>query len=173
MNVILWVKGSSAAIPFGTLVAILAMWFGISVPLTFLGAYFGFKERSIEHPVRTNQIPRQIPCQSFFTKPVPGIVMGGILPFGCIFIQLFFILNSICVSGTYQRDSCVVALIYPKSAVEGEKRGFQILEQLHWLYGHLTVLHPQRYYWILCMLLVCQEDLQCCKGGLTKRAAAV
>uniref|UniRef100_A0A672J188 Transmembrane 9 superfamily member n=1 Tax=Salarias fasciatus TaxID=181472 RepID=A0A672J188_SALFA len=92
MNLILWVEGSSAAIPFGTLVAILALWFGISVPLTFIGAYFGFKK---PQPVRTNQIPRQIPEQSFFTKPIPGIVMGGILPFGCIFIQLFFILNSI------------------------------------------------------------------------------
>ncbi|XP_071772260.1 transmembrane 9 superfamily protein member 5 isoform X2 [Centroberyx gerrardi] len=95
MNLILWVEGSSAAIPFGTLVAILALWFGISVPLTFIGAYFGFKKPAIEQPVRTNQIPRQIPEQSFFTKPIPGIVMGGILPFGCIFIQLFFILNSI------------------------------------------------------------------------------
>ncbi|TRZ07512.1 hypothetical protein HGM15179_019591, partial [Zosterops borbonicus] len=47
MNLILWVKGSSAAIPFGTLVAILAMWFGISVPLTFVGAYFGFKEKTV------------------------------------------------------------------------------------------------------------------------------
>ncbi|XP_029463649.1 transmembrane 9 superfamily member 2-like isoform X4 [Rhinatrema bivittatum] len=95
MNLILWVEKSSAAIPFGTLIAILAMWFGISVPLTFIGAYFGFKDRPIEHPVRTNQIPRQVPEQSFFTKPLPGIIMGGILPFGCIFIQLFFILNSI------------------------------------------------------------------------------
>uniref|UniRef100_A0AAY4CPS1 Transmembrane 9 superfamily member n=1 Tax=Denticeps clupeoides TaxID=299321 RepID=A0AAY4CPS1_9TELE len=95
MNLILWVEGSSAAIPFGTLVAILALWFGISMPLTFIGAYFGFKKPSLEQPVRTNQIPRQIPEQSFFTKPIPGIIMGGILPFGCIFIQLFFILNSI------------------------------------------------------------------------------
>uniref|UniRef100_A0A667XGC2 Transmembrane 9 superfamily member n=1 Tax=Myripristis murdjan TaxID=586833 RepID=A0A667XGC2_9TELE len=95
MNLILWVEGSSAAIPFGTLVAILALWFGISVPLTLVGAYFGFKKPAIEQPVRTNQIPRQIPEQSFFTKPIPGIIMGGILPFGCIFIQLFFILNSI------------------------------------------------------------------------------
>ncbi|XP_051716457.1 transmembrane 9 superfamily member 2 isoform X1 [Ctenopharyngodon idella] len=95
MNLILWVEGSSAAVPFGTLVAILALWFGISVPLTFVGAYFGFKKPGIEPPVRTNQIPRQIPQQTFFTKPVPGIIMGGILPFGCIFIQLFFILNSI------------------------------------------------------------------------------
>lgn len=54
-----------------------------------------FLPKAIEHPVRTNLIPRQIPEQSFYTKPLPGIVMGGILPFGCIFIQLFFILNSI------------------------------------------------------------------------------
>ena len=45
MNLILWVKGSSAAIPFGTLVALLALWFCVSVPLTFVGAYFGFKKR--------------------------------------------------------------------------------------------------------------------------------
>lgn len=44
MNLILWGEGSSAAMPFGTLVAILALWFCISVPLTFIGAYFGFKK---------------------------------------------------------------------------------------------------------------------------------
>lgn len=101
LNLILWVQGSSAAIPFTTLLALLALWFGISVPLTFVGAYFGFKKRPIEHPVRTNQIPRQIPDQSVYTRPLPGIVMGGVLPFGCIFIQLFFILNSIWSHQTY------------------------------------------------------------------------
>jgi len=95
LNLALWTKSSSAAIPFGTLVALLALWFGVSVPLTFLGAYLGFKKPAIELPVRTNQIPRQIPEQSVYTKPLPCILMGGILPFGCIFIQLFFILNSI------------------------------------------------------------------------------
>lgn len=95
LNATLWMMGSSAAVPFSTLVALLALWFGISVPLTFVGAYFGFKKPTIEHPVRTNQIPRQIPTQSFYTRALPGIIMGGVLPFGCIFIQLFFILNSI------------------------------------------------------------------------------
>lgn len=95
MNLILWANRSSAAIPFSTLVALLALWFGVSVPLTFVGAYFGFRKRVIEHPVRTNQIPRQIPEQSVYTQAIPGIIMGGVLPFGCIFIQLFFILNSI------------------------------------------------------------------------------
>lgn len=44
MNLILWGEGSSAAMPFGTLVAILALWFCVSVPLTFVGAYFGFRK---------------------------------------------------------------------------------------------------------------------------------
>ncbi|XP_031555526.1 transmembrane 9 superfamily member 2-like [Actinia tenebrosa] len=95
LNLVLWVEGSSAAVPFTTLLALLALWFGISVPLTFLGAYLGFKKLPIEQPVRTNQIPRQIPDQSIYTRALPGIIMGGVLPFGCIFIQLFFILNSI------------------------------------------------------------------------------
>lgn len=55
----------------------------------------------LEHPVRTNQIPRQIPDQSIYTQPIPGIIMGGVLPFGCIFIQLFFILNSLWSSQMY------------------------------------------------------------------------
>nr|XP_054770810.1 transmembrane 9 superfamily member 2-like [Lytechinus pictus] len=95
LNLLLWYEHSSAAIPFSTLVAVLALWFFVSTPLVFIGSYFGFKKRPIEFPVRTNQIPRQIPDQSFYTRPFPGIIMGGILPFGCIFIQLFFILNSI------------------------------------------------------------------------------
>lgn len=45
MNLILWAKGSSAAVPFPTLLALLALWFGVSVPLTFVGAYFGFRKR--------------------------------------------------------------------------------------------------------------------------------
>ncbi|KAH8010081.1 hypothetical protein HPB51_024756 [Rhipicephalus microplus] len=101
LNLLLWAKESSAAVPFTTLLALLALWFGISLPLTFVGAYFGFKRRVLENPVRTNQIPRQIPEQSLYTQVVPAIFMGGILPFGCIFIQLFFILNSIWSSQMY------------------------------------------------------------------------
>lgn len=101
MNLVLWGEGSSGAVPFSTLVALLALWFGVSVPLTFVGAYFGFRKRALEHPVRTNQIPRQIPDQSIYTQPIPGIIMGGVLPFGCIFIQLFFILSSIWSNQMY------------------------------------------------------------------------
>lgn len=95
LNFIVWGKGSSAAVPFGTLLGLILMWFLLSAPLCFVGAYLGFKAPRIENPVRTNQIPRQIPEQPSYLKPLPAILMGGILPFGSIFIELFFIMNSI------------------------------------------------------------------------------
>lgn len=48
-----------------------------------------------ENPVRTNQIPRQIPEQVWYMRPAVSVLMGGILPFGAVFIELFFILSSI------------------------------------------------------------------------------
>jgi transmembrane 9 superfamily protein 2/4 len=45
MNLVLWTKGSSAAVPFSTLLGLLALWLLVSVPLTFVGAFFGFRKR--------------------------------------------------------------------------------------------------------------------------------
>lgn len=70
-------------------------------PYFFMTLYDTSNFQTLENPVRTNQIPRQIPEQSVYTQPLPGIIMGGVLPFGCIFIQLFFILNSIWSAQTY------------------------------------------------------------------------
>jgi transmembrane 9 superfamily protein 2/4 len=60
VNFFIWNEKSSGAVPFSTLVALLSLWFCISLPLVILGAYFGFKQKAIETPVRTNQIPRQV-----------------------------------------------------------------------------------------------------------------
>ena len=35
--------GSSGAVPFGTLLLIVFLWFGISAPLSAVGSYFGAK----------------------------------------------------------------------------------------------------------------------------------
>ncbi|KAG0175312.1 hypothetical protein DFQ28_001841 [Apophysomyces sp. BC1034] len=95
LNFFLIGSQSSGAVPFGTMIALLGMWGLISLPLTVVGAYFGFRKPRIEHPVRTNQIPRQIPDQPLYLRSIPSIMMGGILPFGAIFIELYFIMNSI------------------------------------------------------------------------------
>lgn len=95
LNIFLWAKRSSAAIPFLYLLAIVALWFGISVPLTILGAHFASKRPPIEHPVRTHKIPRPIPTQVWYLNPLFSIFLGGILPFGAIFIELFFVFSSV------------------------------------------------------------------------------
>ena len=43
INLVIWAHHSSMAVPFGTFVAVLALWFILSLPLVFLGAYFGFR----------------------------------------------------------------------------------------------------------------------------------
>eukprot|EP00965_Chrysotila_dentata_P055837 1851571-Pleurochrysis_carterae.AAC.2 len=64
LNFFIWGQASSGAIPFTTMIALLLMWFGISVPLVFVGAFFGFKAKLPDPPTRTNEIPRQIPKQA-------------------------------------------------------------------------------------------------------------
>lgn len=59
-------------VPFPTMVALLCMWFGISLPLVYLGYYFGFRKQPYDNPVRTNQIPRQIPEQRWYMNRFVG-----------------------------------------------------------------------------------------------------
>ncbi|CAL9769041.1 unnamed protein product [Musa acuminata subsp. burmannicoides] len=101
LNALIWGEKSSGAVPFGTMFALVFLWFGISVPLVFVGSYLGFKKPAIEDPVRTNKIPRQIPALSWYMQPAFSVLIGGILPFGAVFIELFFILTSIWLNQFY------------------------------------------------------------------------
>ncbi|KAJ3390120.1 hypothetical protein HDU84_007945 [Entophlyctis sp. JEL0112] len=92
---------SSGAVPFLTIFLLFALWILVSAPLCFVGAYFGFKKAKLEYPVRVNQIPRQIPDQIIYLRPVVSALLGGILPFGAIFIELYFIMNSIWFHKVY------------------------------------------------------------------------
>merc|ERR1719291_545140 len=83
LNLMIWGQKSSGAVPFTTMFALLVLWFGVSVPLVFFGAYAGFKKDVIELPVRTNPIPRKIPELPWYSKPVFTSLVGGILPCGC------------------------------------------------------------------------------------------
>lgn len=101
LNLFLWAKQSSGAVPFTTMLVIVGIWFLISVPLSFAGSWVGFRQPPITPPVRTNQIPRQIPPNSTYMKPIPSMLLVGILPFGAIFVELYFIMSSIWFSKVY------------------------------------------------------------------------
>lgn len=101
LDMLIWGERSSGAVPVGTLVALCFLWFGISVPLVFLGSYFGVKKAPFDEPVRTNRIPRQIPQQDWYMNPIFSTIIGGVLPFGAVFIELFFILSSMWLHQFY------------------------------------------------------------------------
>ncbi|CAH2068569.1 unnamed protein product [Thlaspi arvense] len=99
LNFILWGSKSTGAIPISLYFVLLSLWFCISVPLTLLGGFLGTRTEPIQFPVRTNQIPREIPARKY---PSWLLVLGaGTLPFGTLFIELFFILSSIWLGRFY------------------------------------------------------------------------
>merc|ERR1712072_850052 len=95
IDLMLWHEGSSQAVPFSTMVALVVLWFGISVPLVFLGAAFGFRQEVVSLPVRVAPTARPIPEQPWFLHTAFMSMIGGVLPFGAVFTELFFILSSI------------------------------------------------------------------------------
>jgi transmembrane 9 superfamily protein 2/4 len=101
LNLFLFFQQSSGAVPFGTMLALISIWFVISVPLSFAGSWVGFRALALESPVRTNQIPRQIPPSVTYLRPIPSMFLAGILPFGAIFVELYFIMDSIWFNQVY------------------------------------------------------------------------
>ncbi len=122
------------------MLALAAMWLGVSVPLVIAGSYFGFRKGKYELSLKVNLIPRpvcyaffayhyhnlvayylihvitlidflhiiytyitsfliycnydvQIPPQKWFSQLHVRVLLGGIVPFGAVFIEFFFIFN--------------------------------------------------------------------------------
>ncbi len=61
--------GTSGAVPLGMYASIVAVWFLISIPLTFAGGFMALSLPIPKNPVKTNQIPRHIPPPSAGAHP--------------------------------------------------------------------------------------------------------
>lgn len=101
VNMIIFFQGSSTTAPLSSIFSVIVLWFGVSTPLVFVGSYFGFKKETIDVPVRTNQIARHIPEQAWYTNPLFSIALCGVLPFGAVCIELFFIMSAIWLHQIY------------------------------------------------------------------------
>jgi len=95
INFFIWGVKSSGGVSFKALLALIGLFLGIELPLNFVGAYLGFKQATIEYPVGTNQIPRLIPERAWYNNPVSASLLGGLLPFAAVFIELHFILGAL------------------------------------------------------------------------------
>lgn len=112
LNLFVWGEKSTGAVPFGTLVALMVLWLGISAPLVYVGSYIGFRREVAPYPVKINNIPRMIPADlPWYNGVIPSMVLGGLLPFATIFIEVFFILTSVWMHHFYYMFG-VLALVF-------------------------------------------------------------
>jgi transmembrane 9 superfamily member 2/4 len=100
-NIILWIMHSVASAPFLDVLIVAAMWCCVSIPLVFLGAYFGYKHEAIEFPTVTSTIARAIPPSPPLLHPMVGMLLTGIIPFAAAYVELFFIMTSLWMDQFY------------------------------------------------------------------------
>lgn len=158
LNLFVWGRGASGAVPFTTMLVVVIIWFIISVPLSVTGSWLGFKQAVIEPPVRTNQIPRQIPPAGGYLRPLPSMALAGVLPFGAIFVELYFIMNSIWFSKVYYMFGflflCFGLMIITSAAVTVLMIYFLLCaENYHWQWrSFFTAGASAAYVFASCLL---------------------
>ncbi len=76
-------------------VVMLVIWAFISFPLALLGTIVGRNWSGVpDNPCRVKTIPRPIPKKQWYLTPPVITLLGGLLPFGSIFIEMYFVFTS-------------------------------------------------------------------------------
>ena len=87
--------GTINAIPFMVILKVFGLWCFVSIPLAVVGTIFGRHAGGKNtFPCRINSIPRPIPDAPWYGNPSFLIPLAGVLPFGSIFIELYFVFTS-------------------------------------------------------------------------------
>jgi transmembrane 9 superfamily member 2/4 len=120
LNVFLSMAGAATAVSFLTIIAIFALWCCVCTPLVFIGAYAGLRAEKIEVPTKTNQIARVVPDLPWHVNPVVTILLGGILPFGSVCIELAFIMSALWLHQIYYVMGFLLAVLMILSATCAE-----------------------------------------------------
>ncbi|CAA7403837.1 unnamed protein product [Spirodela intermedia] len=96
LNAVAIAYGATAALPFGTILAILLIWALVTLPLLVVGGVAAkWKRVEFQAPCRTTKVPREIPPLRWYRGTEPQIAMAGFLQFGAICIELDFFLASL------------------------------------------------------------------------------
>lgn len=103
---------STTAIPITSILKLVAIWLGLSLPLVFIGAYRGLRREPFEPPVATSAIPREVPPQPWYVRRLPLSIIGGLVPFGVVFVELYFFISSIWLGYGYYLFSFVFIVLF-------------------------------------------------------------
>jgi transmembrane 9 superfamily member 3 len=95
INFIAMYYHASRALPFGTMVAVACICLFVILPLNLIGTVVGRNWAGHPNfPCRVNAVPRPIPEKKWYMEPGVISILGGVLPFGSIFIEMYFVFTS-------------------------------------------------------------------------------
>lgn len=95
LNSVAMYYDTTSAIPAVVVMAVIAMWIFVAFPLSIIGTIFGrHYVKNVETPCRVNSIPRPIPEVPWYSSPFFIVPISGILPFGSIFIEMYFVFTA-------------------------------------------------------------------------------
>jgi transmembrane 9 superfamily protein 2/4 len=112
LNIFLSFAGAATAVSFLTIIVLFLLWVCVSAPLVFLGAFVGLKMPTIEVATKTKQIARIIPETQLMAHPAITMLMGGILPFGSVCIELAFIMSALWLHQIYYVMGFLLAVVF-------------------------------------------------------------
>ncbi|ESO13128.1 hypothetical protein HELRODRAFT_184872 [Helobdella robusta] len=95
INIISIYYHSARTIHIFTMLAVVCICVFVILPLNLVGTVLGRNlSGQPNYPCRVNAVPRPIPEKKWFMEPAIIAIIGGVLPFGSIFIEMYFIFTS-------------------------------------------------------------------------------
>ncbi|KAG5561093.1 hypothetical protein RHGRI_004195 [Rhododendron griersonianum] len=96
LNFVAFTYRVNAALPLGTILLLLSIWLFGASPLLLFGGIAGRNSGSdLQAPCRTTKCPREIPTLRWYRGTLPQMAVAGILPFGVIYVETYYLLASI------------------------------------------------------------------------------
>ncbi|KAK8812439.1 hypothetical protein WA158_007673 [Blastocystis sp. Blastoise] len=120
MNSIHLIVHSSNAILFKNVFKLFSLLLCLYVPITYIGCTNGYARDPIDSPVVTSAIPREIPKKPWYAKSWILMVLGGVIPFGVSFVELYLMVT--CLWGdryyVYFGFILVIFILFILSCIE-------------------------------------------------------
>ncbi|RKP06952.1 hypothetical protein THASP1DRAFT_31242 [Thamnocephalis sphaerospora] len=102
INALAVIYSSTRAIPFLTLISLIAIWLLVACPMTMFGAIFARSNPGVwEPPCRVNPVARAIPEKPWYLEPAAATFFSGLLPFCAVFAEMYYVFISFWAYSTY------------------------------------------------------------------------
>jgi len=106
LNTMSVIRDLVSALHIDAVLAVLAIWIFVGLPLTLLGGIAGKRRAAAQAfaaPVRTKNFQREIPpAQRIYNHLPVQMFIGGLLPFGAIYLELHYLFDAVWGHAMYR-----------------------------------------------------------------------